>query len=119
MKILRQILIISAFASGGVLLSTLFNLPIPGNVMGMILLLGALITGAVKTEMIAEVTDFLLAHLAFFFLPPGVNLIRNLDLIKGNWLPILGVFFISTVLVMAVTGLTIQFLKKILSSKEV
>ncbi len=116
MKILRQILIISAFASVGVLLSSIFNLPVPGNVLGMFLLLIALISGAARTEMIAEVTDFLLAHLAFFFLPPGVNLIRNLDLIRENWLPILGVFIISTLLVMVVTGLTIQYLRKILNT---
>jgi holin-like protein len=88
----------------GELLSRLFHLPIPGNVMGMGLLLICLWRGWVKVQWIQEAAELLLSHLALFFVPAGVGVMVYFDLIAAEWLPIVVATVASTFVVMAVTG---------------
>ena len=111
-KYLRQLGIVLTICLLGEMISKLLNISIPGNVLGMILLIIILFSRIIKVEMIEEISDFLLKHLAFFFIPAGVGLISNLELLKEQWLPILIICLISTLMVIIVTGLTIQFVKR-------
>lgn len=111
MKLLRQFAIILIICFLGEVLHKLLNIPIPGNVIGMILLLAGLLSGIIKLEAIEEVSEFLLKHLAFFFVPAGVGIIASFDIMKGNWLKILSIILISTLIVTITTGLTVQALK--------
>jgi holin-like protein len=111
MKYLRQSAIIFALYFLGLIIQKLFKLPIPGNVIGMILLFLGLSSKIIKLHMIENVSDFLLDHLAFFFIPAGVQLITSLDILKGSIFGIFMVSLISTILVLITTGLTVQFLK--------
>jgi holin-like protein len=111
MKFLRQFAIILVICFIGEGLHHFLNIPIPGNVMGMLLLLIALSTGVIKLKAIEEVSEFLLSHLAFFFVPAGVGILACLDVIKGNFFSIITIVLVSTIVVMAVTGITIQVLK--------
>jgi holin-like protein len=112
MKYLRQLAIILSISFMGEVINRLFNAPIPGNVIGMLILLICLLTGVIKTEMIEETVNFLLDHLAFLFLPAGVGLIACLDILKSNWVAILTIVFISTIVVMVSTGLAVQMLMR-------
>jgi holin-like protein len=112
MKLVRQFSIILLIAFSGEIINYFFNTPIPGNVLAMIILLILLSHGLVKLKMIAQVANFMLAHLAIFFIPAGVNLIKNLDLLKKDWLAILTIVVVSTIVIMVVTGFTIQLLKR-------
>jgi len=112
MKILRQLCIILSILFIGNFINKIFGLPIPGNVIGMIILLLCLLMGVIKLEMIDMISKFLLDNLAFFFIPAGIGLINSLDIIKDNWIAILSITSISTIIVIAVTGLTVQFLKR-------
>jgi holin-like protein len=112
MKLLRQLGIILSIALLGEFISKTTNLPIPGNVLGMIILLILLCLKIVKIEMIDEMSTFLLGYLGFFFIPAGVGLIASLDLLKGKWIAILAICLISTFTAIVVTGLTIQFVKR-------
>lgn len=111
MKFLRQFAIILVICFIGEGLHRFLNIPIPGNVMGMLLLLIALSTGVIKLKAIEEVSEFLLSHLAFFFVPAGVGILACLDVIKGSFFSIITIVLVSTIVVMAVTGITIQVLK--------
>ncbi len=88
----------------GELLSTRLSLPVPGNVLGMGLLLGALLIGWVKIEWLEEAADLLLSNMALFFVPAGVGVMVYADLISREWLPISVGLVLSTFFVMAVTG---------------
>ena len=85
-------------------LSSLLSLPIPGNVIGMALLLLTLASGWVKLEWLQEAADLLLSYMALFFVPAGVGVMLYFDLIGREWLPIVAATIISTFVVMAVTG---------------
>lgn len=112
MKIFRQFVIVVLIAFSGEIINHFFNTPIPGNVLAMILLLIFLTTGFIKLSMIDKVTDFMLNHLALFFIAPGVSLIKNLDQLKEDWVAIITIVVASTIIIMAVTGLTIQFIMR-------
>jgi holin-like protein len=112
MKLLRQAGIIIGICFLGELLHRLFKLPIPGNVLGMVLLFISLCSGVIKLEMVEDVSNFLLDHLAFFFIPAGVGVIACLNILKGRWLAILGICVITTIVIMITTGHTFQFIKR-------
>lgn len=95
----------------GEVVSRLFDLPIPGNVMGMGFLLLALMLGVVKLAWLEEAAEFLLSHLALFFVPAGVGVMVYGDLIAAEWLPISVATVVSTFVVMAVTGRLAQKLE--------
>lgn len=77
MKFLKQLMIILVTYFIGQVLQTLLHLPIPGSVIGLILLFLALQKGIIKVEMIEDVCDFLLSNMSFFFIPAGVGLITS------------------------------------------
>lgn len=111
MKLLRQVLIIFSICIVGEILSKILKLPIPGNVMGMIILLICLMTGIIKIQYIDKITDFLLDNLAFFFIPAGVSLLAYLKILKGSLIYIVIISFISTIVILLITGKLVEFLK--------
>ncbi|QCX34503.1 hypothetical protein FDN13_12770 [Caloramator sp. E03] len=62
MRYLRQFVIILFIAFIGEILNKIFNIPIPGNILGMVLLLFALIFGVIKLDYVDEVSKFLLEN---------------------------------------------------------
>jgi holin-like protein len=101
----------------GELIHKTSGLPIPGNVIGMLILFFGLYTGIIKLDTIGKISDFLLENLAFFFLPAGVSLITSFALLEGKWISILEISILSTVIILVVTGLTVEFVKKSLRQK--
>ena len=96
----------------GEVISRALAVPIPGNVIGMGLLLGVLGLGWVRLEWIQEAADLLLANFALFFVPAGVGVMVYFDLIAKEWLAISVAMVVSTFAVMAATGWTEAWLEK-------
>lgn len=112
MKLLRQFLIILVICFIGEVSNKVVHIPLPGSIIGMILLFICLLTGVVKLEMIEEISRFLLDHLAFFFIPAGVGLLAYLDILSKNILPFMVICIFTTIFVMIVTGYTVQLIKR-------
>lgn len=115
---LKQFSIILGIYFLGELLQKAFVLPVPGNILGMLILFFGLYTGVIKLEMIDRISDFLLDNLAFFFLPAGVSLITCFAVLEGKLTAVIGVSIISTVIILGVTGLTVEFVKKFLQRRS-
>lgn len=92
----------------GEIIAHVFAWAIPGSVIGMILLTLALEFRIIKLSQVEKVSDFLIRNMAFFFVPPGVGLMVNFELIADNWLAITATTIFSTILVLLVTGLVAQ-----------
>lgn len=118
MKLLREMLIILIIYFIGEAISKFFKLPVPGNIIGMILLLLLLGTKVIKVESVETVSNFFLDHLAFFFVPAGVGLITAMDLLKGNSLKLLFVCILSTIIVLVITGFIVQTVIKLSHKKS-
>jgi len=110
MIVLQGLVLLLGFQFAGELVSRLLDLPIPGNVIGMALLLLALAGGVVKEESISEAGELLLKYMALFFVPAGVGVMLYFELIAREWLPIIVGTVVSTFVVMAVTGWVEQLL---------
>lgn len=112
MKLFREALIILGIYLLGELLSVSLHLPIPGNIFGMIILFILLCAKVVKVDNILNVTNFLLDHLSFFFIPAGVGLMASIGIIKSAWWQLLVVCILTTVIIIGVTGIIVQTISK-------
>ena len=108
MKIIKQFGIIFSLCWIATVIEGLLPIAFPASVIAMLLLLLCLMTGVLKIDHIREKSDFLLANMAFFFIPAGVNVINYLDILKANWLPLLLICVITTVITFAATAYTIR-----------
>ena len=96
----------------GETLVTLLSLPVPGPVIGMaIMFIGLLIKGAVP-DGLSQVGDTLLSHMSLLFIPAGVGVMVNAELIQREFIPISVSLVISTFLCIAVTGLLMSWLTR-------
>jgi holin-like protein len=96
----------------GELIVFLTGVKLPACIIGMLLLTLFLKLGWVKLEWVQGISDFLVANLGFFFVPPGVALMLYFDLIRAQWIPIVVATVVSTVVVLVVTGWVHQVLRK-------
>ncbi|MFT8351695.1 CidA/LrgA family protein [Clostridium saccharoperbutylacetonicum] len=115
MKYLKQLMIILMAYFLGVILQFVFNLPIPGTVIGLIILFLGLSFGIVKMEMIEDICDVLISHMSFLFVPAGVGLITSLDILKSNAISFSVIILISTVVVWVVTAYVVKMLRRVVS----
>ncbi len=112
MKLLRQFGFILGLTLFGELIKKVFKLPLPGSVIGMIVLFLLLYLKVVKVENLKEISSFLLDHLSFFFVPAGVGLMAYMGILRDNWFEIGIISLITTVIVLLITGYSIQLLRK-------
>lgn len=80
------------------------KLPIPGSVVGMVLMAASLHVGLVPVARVRRTSGLLLRHMALFFVPPGVGLMLYFDLLSREWPAIVAAGVVSTVAVMLVVG---------------
>lgn len=108
MKYVKQFCIILLFSFLGELLHAVLPLPVPASVYGLMLLLAALCAGVVKTEQIQETSKFLIEIMPVMFIPAAVGLLTAWEVLQPIWVPVVIITVLTTVLVMAVTGLVTQ-----------
>ncbi|MFE4814164.1 CidA/LrgA family protein [Peribacillus simplex] len=92
----------------GYYLANLLHLPIPGNVIGMILLFGLLQTKVIKVEWIELTSGFLVKHLAFFFIPISISLMTMGWLFIEFGLPLALILGVSLIFGFIVSAWTVQ-----------
>ena len=96
----------------GETLVSVLGLPVPGPVIGMaIMFIGLLIKGSVP-DGLSSVGDTLLSHMSLLFIPAGVGIMVNAELIQREIIPISVSLVISTFLCIAVTGLLMSWLTR-------
>ncbi|MGX7200276.1 CidA/LrgA family protein [Enterococcus nangangensis] len=111
MKIYLQLFYILLCSFLGEILKHLLGLPIPGSVLGMLVLFLALQTKILKVEDVKEVGAFLLGNLTILFVPAGVGIMVNFTAIQDVWYILVGVSLVITAVVMGLTGRLVQFVK--------
>lgn len=88
------------------------RLPIPGNVIGVVLLFGLLAGGIIKIGHIREGADFLLKHLVFFFIPATVGLMNWGGIFYNYGIELAAAVTISTLLPFWTVGYLTQLMHK-------
>ena len=105
-----QVVALLLISKVGYAAATALSLPVPGNLLGMLLLLGLLSSGAVRMRWIEGSASLLLRHLAFFFVPITVGLMGFATLLVSDGAAILLTLVISAAIGLCVAGLTSQAL---------
>lgn len=95
----------------GCVVSALTGNFIPGSVVGMLLLFGALSAGWLRPWRMKRAAGFLLDNMMLFFIPVGVGLIASYSLVSKYLAAILVASIVSTVLVIVVVGMIEQKLE--------
>jgi holin-like protein len=89
------------------------ELPLPGPVIGLLLLLAGLVArermgrGGPGADL-KSAAQGLLGNLGLLFVPAGVGVVTQLGVLGRNWLPIAVSILVSTALGLAVTGWIMQ-----------
>ncbi|MGH1484836.1 MAG: CidA/LrgA family protein [Cellvibrionaceae bacterium] len=88
MKFLNGLTLLLIFQLAGEFLSLILKLPIPGPVIGMLLLFVSLFFINKGKEALNQSSSAILSHLSLLFIPAGVGLMIHFDRVGNEWLPI-------------------------------
>lgn len=103
--------VLFAFAALGEFAGQRLKLPLPGSVLGMLLLWLALGLGVVRLSWVERAADALLGVLGLLFVPAGVGLIEYLNLWRS--LPLwLGIVAAGVLLGAGVAGTLARWLER-------
>lgn len=91
---------------------------IPGSVCGMLLLFASLCIRIVKPDSVRSVSLALTRNMAVLFIPAGVGIMAYYNLIAENWVAILTITVVATILVLLSVGATVQFLEKYIKNRN-
>lgn len=89
-----------------------FSLPVPGPVIGMVLLLLVLILRQGPPSELRHTASGLLQHLSLLFVPAGTGVMLHFRRLGEEGPAILVALVLSTLLGLAVTGLTLRRLTR-------
>lgn len=114
MSFLNAVTILLLFQLAGEISVVLLDLPIPGPVVGMFLLLAALLLRKRAVLSIESTANGILRHLSLLFVPAGVGVVIHFSRIGNEWLPITVALLISTLITLAVTAFSLRLIKHLL-----
>ena len=101
----------------GELLKYMLPLPIPASIYGMVIMFIGLMTGAIKLDAVKDAGKFLIEIMPLMFIPAAVGLIDTWEVLSPSWLQFVIVTVVTTVVVMAVSGLATQAVIRLRSRK--
>ena len=111
MKLYVQLMIIFMISLVGEGISSVFHLPVPGSIIGLVLLFLALQFKLLRPRHISMVGNFLLANMTILFLPPAVGIMDKFQVIAPYLLPIILIVLGAIVLNICVIAVVVQLIK--------
>lgn len=104
---LQLLLYIGLFVASERLVNWL-HLPLPANIVGMLLLLALIMTRIMPLSWVRSGANWLLAEMLLFFIPAVVAVVNYSDLLRIEGWRICLVIAVSTLLVLASTALVVD-----------
>ena len=111
MKLYVQLMIIFIISLVGEGISSVLHLPVPGSIIGLVLLFLALQFKLLRLRHISMVGNFLLANMTILFLPPAVGIMDKFQVIAPYLLPIMLIVLGAIVLNVCVIAVVVQLIK--------
>ena len=124
---MRGFFLLLAFQLAGEVLERGLNLPAPGPVIGLVLLIGALAGSyawrpfddeALAESELGRAADGLLAALPLLFVPAGVGVVQYLGLLRDEALPLAAALVVSTLLALVATVGVFLLLKRAIGMRR-
>ncbi|WP_414045207.1 antiholin-like murein hydrolase modulator LrgA [Macrococcus equi] len=114
----HQIIVISVILLISKIIETFMPIPMPASVIGLVLLFICLCTGIVKLGQVEKVGTALTDNIGLLFVPAGISVVKSLGLISAHPFLIIGLIFISTLLLLLCTGFFSQMIVMMTERKE-
>ncbi|WP_229106254.1 CidA/LrgA family protein [Paenibacillus sp. 1001270B_150601_E10] len=111
--------ILIGFNFAGVWVHNAFHIPLPGNVLGLVLFLAALGLKIVRLEWVETAAELLLKHMLLFFIPYVVGIMAFFPVLGAHWVSIFAGIIGSTLAVLYVTGLVAKKMQDSMPTKPV
>ncbi|WP_273207857.1 CidA/LrgA family protein [Marinobacter subterrani] len=108
MQFLNGITLLLVYQLVGEITVRLLGLPIPGPVLGMVMLFITLMIRGRTPASVDQASSALLSHLSLLFVPAGVGMMAHFGRIADEWVPITLALLLSTVVTMIATALIMQ-----------
>ncbi|AFP29275.1 MULTISPECIES: CidA/LrgA family protein [Marinobacter] len=118
MQLINGITLLLIYQLAGEVSVRLLGLPVPGPVMGMVMLFITLMIRGQMAKAVEPACIALLGHLSLLFVPAGVGLIVHFNRLGNEWLPISVTLLLSTIITMAVTALVMQWVTRLTARRE-
>jgi putative effector of murein hydrolase LrgA (UPF0299 family) len=103
------------------------GLPLPGPVLGLMLLLFLLLArdrfaiiakGPLQDEGVENASKGLLSHLSLLFVPAGVGVVQKLDLLAAHGIAIVLILAVSVIVTLLVTVVTFRWISRLLGQQD-
>jgi holin-like protein len=117
-RLIAELAVLLAIYLLGCQMAAWFAWPIPGGVIGMVLLLLAFAFGVVKPVALQMGAGLLMAEMLLFFIPALMSLLDYGALLRSDGWRILLVIGVSTLMVMLVTAFTVELVVRLRRSHE-
>lgn len=111
-----QLVLLIAVYELGCLISQYLPIAIPGNIVGMALLLTLLATGILKAKHVGDACDYMVDNMSIFFIPAGVGIMGCFSLLQDAALKFAFVCIVTTVIVFLATSLTVALVSRLMDS---
>ncbi|MFB6466835.1 CidA/LrgA family protein [Cytobacillus sp. Hz8] len=115
MKIIRiifQVVLIFIISFVGDWIHRHLHIPIPGNILGFLILLTCLSFKIIPAKWVDEGSGFILAFLPLFFIPATVGIMNHPSLLSWQGIALILIVIISSIITLIAAGRTSQFLER-------
>jgi holin-like protein len=115
----NAIIILLSFQLIGEIIIRTLSLPIPGPVVGMLLLFLILLLRGSLVSRIEPTAQYILQNLTLLYVPAAVGVVVHLHLVQSEGVPLIVTLVGSALITISVTALSMNFLlKKFKSSRQ-
>lgn len=113
LKIIFQVLVFLGIALLGNKVTQVFQLHIPGSIIGIFFIFLLLEIKMIRLEWLEAGANILIAELLLFFIPSAVGVVEYRQIMLANGVRFGSVIVLSTITVMMCTGFLAEFINKI------
>ena len=118
MKLMKQLTIVFLICIAGELVAAALPFPFPAAVAALLIMLALLISGVLKPQSVKEVAEYLLANMAFLFVPSGVAIMEEYAAVQGSVVQLLAICVITLVITFGVTAWTVTGVIRLMERRK-
>lgn len=117
MNFLNGLTLLLVYQLVGEVLSRLLQVPIPGPVLGMLLLFLSLFFFKKAKTVLRDSSSAILSHLSLLFIPAGVGLMTHFGRLEQEWLPVSVALFLGAIISFVTTAWLMQLTIRLMNRK--
>ncbi|MBO8436146.1 MAG: CidA/LrgA family protein [Spirochaetes bacterium] len=118
MKVLIELSLLFVLTLIGEAISSILPFTFPGTLIAMFLLLLLMGLGVIKEEHLSTSASFFSRYMAMFFIPAGVEIIENLEMLKTSWIPLVLISIISLFITFLASAKAVELVEALSCKKK-